>query len=131
MCAVPPDGRSSRQAACVFAWCTTAHGETVHPDDEVHRSAGTGFPARVRDVHGSGAGLSTDVEVGVLRRDDDVQAWVVLEFGGGPAIAIDPEAARTLGRILRDDPDLVATLDVRVESPPGAVGRRDSPARDD
>lgn len=107
----PSPGATPHDAApCSFAWCTTNHGRTVHPDDEIHRSAGTGFIARVRGGDVGGAGVLTDVEVGLVRRSDDDDAWVALEFGGGHAIAIDPGAARTLGRLLRDDPVLAVVL---------------------
>ena len=100
---------------CAFAWCTTEHGHTVHPDDETHRSAGTGFAARIRDGHVGGVGVPTDVEVGVIRRADDDESWVVLEFGGGYAVELDVAAARALGRLLLDVPGTATALD-RVEA---------------
>ncbi|MDF2990788.1 MAG: RecA-superfamily ATPase [Microbacterium sp.] len=105
-----PGELPSQAAPCPFPWCTTDHGKTVHPDDETHRSAGVGFAARVRDGLVGGPGILTDVEVGILRRDDDEESWVSLEFGGGHGVAIDLGAARTLGRLLRDDPDLAAAF---------------------
>jgi len=115
-----PAEPSSPTAACSYSWCTTDHGRTVHPDDEIHRSAGTGFVARVRDGSGSGPGVVTDVEVGIVRRGDDQESWVSMEFAGRGAVAIDLRAARVLGRLLRDDPDLAMALgDAGVT--PGAV----------
>ena len=70
-----------------------------------------GFAARVREGGGRGPGVSTEVEVGVVRRDDDDESWVALEFGAGSSVAIDLAAARTLGRLLREDPDLMAAFD--------------------
>ncbi|MDF2664208.1 MAG: RecA-superfamily ATPase [Microbacterium sp.] len=105
-----PAEQRPQNTACAFAWCTTDHGETVHPDDEIHRSAGTGFPARVRDGHLGSADVLRDIEVGVIRRPDDAESWVALEFGAGYAVAIDVVAARTLGRLLRDASAVAAAL---------------------
>ena len=114
---IPAEHRA-QATRCAFVWCTTDHGETVHPADETHRSAGTGFAARVRDGLHGGAGTLTEIEVGVLRRHDDAESWVALEFGAGYAIAIDVGAARRLGRLLRDSPDIAAAVDDEDRSVP-------------
>ncbi|MCC4248533.1 MULTISPECIES: hypothetical protein [Microbacterium] len=94
---------------CAFAWCTTLHGETTHPDDEDHRSAGAGFSARLRGVDESGRGAAVDVEVGILRRRDDTENWLVIEVGGG-GLALSAEGARELRRALADDPQIREAL---------------------
>ncbi|MDQ1123246.1 hypothetical protein QE412_001819 [Microbacterium trichothecenolyticum] len=91
---------------CTFEWCTTAHGATVDPADEDHRSEGFGWVGRVRDGRSSGPGFETDIEVGVLRRFDDSAVWIVIETGAGISLALSPRAARTLGHRLLDDPDV-------------------------
>jgi hypothetical protein len=93
------------QARCGFPWCTTLHGETAHPDDEAHRSAGAGFTARVRSVDETGAGVETDVEVGILRRLDDDQNWLVLEVAGG-GLAFARDGVLELRRILVENPQI-------------------------
>ena len=104
-----PAEHSPGSERCAFEWCTTEHGRTVHPDDEAHRSAGTGFPARVREGF-VGGGIVTDIEVGLVRGPDDRETWVALEFGSGCTVAIDAAAARVLGRLLREDRDIAAAL---------------------
>ncbi len=99
----------SEVARCGFAWCTTLHGSTVHPDDETHRSAGIAFPARVRGVHEQGRGTEADVEVGVLRRTDDADDWLVIEVGGG-GLALSLSGAAELRRILTEDPGIGGAL---------------------
>jgi len=94
---------------CEYAWCTTEHGATVHPDDEVHRSGGVGFPARVRGGAERGPGIATDVEIGVLRRPSDTENWLVIEVAGG-GLAMTAEGARALRRALVDDPQIQAAL---------------------
>lgn len=93
-------------ARCAFAWCSTAHGATVDPSDEDHRSAGFGWVGRVRDARASGPGVETDIELGVVRRTDDTAPWIVIETGAGLSLALSPRAARTLGHRLLDDPDV-------------------------
>ncbi|WP_153001448.1 hypothetical protein [Microbacterium testaceum] len=105
-----PAEHSPKPERCAFVWCTTEHGRTVHPDDETHRSAGAGFPARVREGVIAGGGMATDVEVGLVRGPDDRETWVALEFGAGRMVAIDAEAARVLGRLLCEDPDIAAAF---------------------
>lgn len=105
-----------RRARCEFEWCTTDHGATAHPDDEDHRSEGWGWLGRVRDGRGSGPGVMTVLEVGVLRRTDDAASWIVIETGIGTSLALSPEAAQTLARRLLDDGDVRA-----VSAPPGSA----------
>lgn len=81
---------------CVFAWCVTEHGATVHPDDEDHRSAGIGVSARVRDSVVRGVGVATEVEIGLLRRAADVETWVIVETGVGVSVSVPVHAARAL-----------------------------------
>ncbi|KZE42529.1 hypothetical protein AVW09_09185 [Microbacterium sp. T32] len=96
-------------ARCGFAWCTTLHGSTVHPDDEAHRSAGIAFAARVRGVDEKGRGRDVDVEVGVLRRPDDADDWIVIEVAGG-GLALSLSGAAELRRILTEDPGIGRAL---------------------
>lgn len=90
---------------CAFSWCTTLHGETTHPDDEAHRSAGTGFSTRVRCAQETGAGAEAEVEVGILRRPDDDENWLVVEVGGR-GLMFSRDGVRELRRILAQDPQI-------------------------
>lgn len=96
-------------ACCAYAWCTTRHGLTIHPDDEAHRSSGSGFAARVRGSDEAGAGRETQIEVGVLRRPGDVENWLAIEVGSaGLTLSID--GARELRRVLAEDPQIREAL---------------------
>ncbi|MEX0152177.1 DUF6907 domain-containing protein [Microbacterium sp. LMI1-1-1.1] len=106
-----PLSSSPAAAPCAHPWCVTAHGRTLHPDDETHRSAGVAFEARVRRADGRGPGRGTTVEVGVLRRPDDDGAWLVLDDGGDVSIALSAEGARELRRLLNEDDDVRSLLD--------------------
>lgn len=97
--------------SCAYSWCATAHGRTLHPDDEAHRSAGVAFETRVRRADDRGPGRRTTIEVGVLRRPDDEGAWLVLDDGYGVSVALTTEGARELRRLLDDDADVRALLD--------------------
>ncbi len=121
---IPAEHRA-QATRCAFVWCTTDHGETVHPADETHRSAGTGFAARVRDGLVGSSGVFTEIEVGVIRRPDDAESWVALEFGADYSIAIDAAGARTLGRLLLDAPDMAAAVDDGAAGVGGAASPRD------
>lgn len=94
------------ERACSFEWCETAHDDTAHPEDEAHRSVGVGFVARVRGVHDRGPGVWRDVEVGVLRRRNDTESWLVIEAEDGTGLAINVDGARELRRALADDPQI-------------------------
>ena len=94
---------------CGFVWCTTRHGETSHPDDEAHRSAGVGFSARVRGVGEEGTGVEREIEIGILRRPDDEDAWLVIEVGQG-GLALSRDGAHQLRRALVTDPLLRQAL---------------------
>lgn len=95
---------------CAFAWCSTAHGATAHPDDEAHRSVGAGFLARVRRPGSAERGDETDVEVGLLRRLADDDTWLVIETGEGAGVALSLEGARELRRLLSEDAQIRAAL---------------------
>lgn len=97
---------------CAFAWCTTPHGQTVHPADEDHRSAGIALPLRARDARAGGPCETTEWEVGLLRRSGDDETWMVIEAGRALSLALPVDAVRALGKVLRDDPDLRAWLAV-------------------
>ncbi len=105
------DVRPPRRARrCDFAWCTTRHGETAHPDDEAHRSDGVAFSARARAVEGRGSGVDAEVEVGLLRRVTDHDTWLVIEAASGTGLALTLEGARELRRVLDGDPQIRAAL---------------------
>lgn len=104
------DVRPRPDQRCDLAWCTTPHGETVHPDDEAHRSEGVGFLARVRGVREIGPGVDVDVEVGLLRRKDDLESWLVIEGADGTGLELSLEGARRLRRVLEGDPYIRAAL---------------------
>lgn len=86
---------------CTYAWCVTEHGATVHPDDEVHRSAGRSLTVRARRSDAEGTGQETELEIGALRRAGDAETWIVIETGIGASLALTREGARLLGRQLR------------------------------
>ncbi|MFJ4037409.1 hypothetical protein ACIPVB_04945 [Microbacterium sp. NPDC090007] len=85
---------------CVYGWCVTPHGDTVHPADEDHRSDGVGLTIRVRDARACGDGDLRAVEIGVLRRRDDTATWIVVEAGGRASFALALEDAGAIGRQL-------------------------------
>lgn len=95
---------------CVFLWCVTEHGSTVHPDDEVHRSAGFGVTARVRHDTAHGTGVLAGVEVGLVRREDDTETWVVVETGVGVSVSVPVHAARALIAGVQSDDLVVEAL---------------------
>lgn len=104
-----PHGRShAGDSACALAWCTTAHGATAHSDDEDHRSDGIMLPATARARRS--ATRATEVEVGLLRRRDDDQSWLVIEDGADVHLEITLDTARALLRAIRDDAQLRAAL---------------------
>lgn len=100
----PDDAATPR--ACPYDWCTTAHGRTIHPDDEDHRSAGTPVAATVRTLDGSVR--DTELEFGLLRRRDDTQTWLVLEDGADVRLELTLDSARSLLRAVRIDAALNA-----------------------
>lgn len=100
---------SDRAQRCPHPWCTTAHGDTVHPDDEAHRSDGVAVLVVVRGP-GSTA-HPVEAELGVLRYPDDHESWVVLETGAEPALAVTVESARRLRDALCSDPVLRRVLE--------------------
>lgn len=85
---------------CAYAWCVTPHGRTVHPADEDHRSAGVGLTIRTRDGWARGAVTASDLEIGVLRRQDDDATWIVIEAGGCSSFALPVDDADEIGRRL-------------------------------
>jgi hypothetical protein len=117
-----PDERE--RVRCAYAWCVTDHGRTVHPDDEDHRSAGSGFAARVRDGSSLGCGEITDLEIGVLRRRGDAETWISIESGAGVSLALPLVDARALAcRLGRELADAGAPLE------PGSTGASAATAR--
>lgn len=91
-------------------WCTTAHGSTIHPDDEDHRSAGITVPVDVR-APGSRSATHTDVEVGLLRRRGDDETWVVIEDGLDVRLELTVTSARRIVQAIRDHLALTSALD--------------------
>lgn len=100
-----PDDATTPQT-CSYGWCTTAHGHTIHPDDEDHRSEGTPVGAVVRTI--DGGTRETELEFGLLRRRDDAQTWFVLEDGVGVHLELTLDSARDLLRAVRADASLSA-----------------------
>ncbi|WP_295824853.1 hypothetical protein [uncultured Microbacterium sp.] len=101
--------RTGETRECAFSWCVTEHGSTVHPDDEDHRSVGFGMTARVRQVTAHGPGILAGVEVGLVRRTDDTETWVVVETGVGISVSVPLRAARALIAGVQSD-DLMAEV---------------------
>lgn len=89
---------------CPYGWCTTAHGRTIHPDDEDHRSEGTPIGAIVRAIDGSTR--DTELEFGLLRRRNDAQTWFVLEDGAGVHLELTLDSALSLLRAVHTDATL-------------------------
>ncbi len=113
-----PVPRAPRTASrCPYSWCTTAHGRTVHPDDEVHRSSGISFETRVRRPSDSGRGRATTLEVGLVRRDGDDAPWLVIDDGATLSAEIPLDGARALRRLFLDDATLRSALDVGDDEP--------------
>ena len=83
------------------------------PDDEDHRSRGTGLTARVRRGAARGSGVLTDVEVGLLRRGDDSETWVVVETSDGTSICLPVHAVRALIARVGEDRPVAAVLSPR------------------
>lgn len=102
---------SSGAGSCPYAWCTTDHGATVHPDDEVHRSAGAAVEIRVRRADDHAPGAPATVEVGLLRRPDDTETWLVIDDGAAVSLAMTLEGARRLREACDRDPLLRAALE--------------------
>lgn len=98
--------------ACTRPWCATRHGETAHPDDEDHRSAGIAVAVEARPCGDTGRGQRTVVEVGMLQRRTDPSAWVVIEDGDGVHVEVTLDSARRLVRAIAADPALRAALSV-------------------
>lgn len=88
---------------CVHVWCVSEHGATVHPDDEDHRSAGVSVTVRARRGDARGPGEETELELGALRRADDLETWIVIETGIGVSLALTREGAQLLERRLRSE----------------------------
>lgn len=96
---------------CEYGWCVTAHTATSHPADEDHRSPGIAVPARVRGVGSQSAGNDVELEVGILRRVDDEQSWLVIDAGEGIGIEIALDDVRRIVKALLDDGTLRAATD--------------------
>ncbi|MDQ1083000.1 MULTISPECIES: hypothetical protein [Microbacterium] len=94
--------RRDEQRGCIHGWCVTAHGHTVHPDDEDHRSAGIAATVRARPGEARGPGDETELEIGALRRVDDTETWIVIETGIGVSLALTRDGARVLQRRLHE-----------------------------
>lgn len=84
---------------CEYGWCATAHAATNHSADEDHRSPGVAIRARVRSVDSADAGDDVDLEVGILRRADEDQSWLVIDAGRGVGVEI---ALDDVPRVVRD-----------------------------
>ena len=108
-----PVPRTPRAAIrCPHSWCTTAHGRTVHPDDEVHRSSGTSIETRVRRPADRGPGRAVTLEVGLVRHDGDDAPWLAIDDGATISAEIPLDGARALRRLFLDDVALRSVLDI-------------------
>jgi hypothetical protein len=101
---VHPDGR------CRYAWCTTEHGHTSHPDDEDHRSDGLATALVGRRTGQPSTAHTMEVEVGLYRRRDDDQTWLALDDGGRVRMDVSLASARALMRAVLADPVLAEEL---------------------
>ncbi|WP_136585901.1 hypothetical protein [Microbacterium hydrothermale] len=91
---------------CMYDWCSTEHGRTVHALDEDHRSVGCAVTVRVRNAAEDGEGRFEEWEVGLLRRSSDEETWFVVERPGDASIALSRDAARALRRAIDSDRNL-------------------------
>ena len=57
---------------------------------------------RARSGTARGPGHDTELEIGLLRRVDDTETWIVIETGIGVSLAVDRDGARLLQRQLHD-----------------------------
>jgi hypothetical protein len=97
-------------APCVFPWCTTPHGATLHAADEDHRSDGRTVTL-VRRPRGPGSAPNrSDVEVGLLRRRTDSQTWLVVEDGRDIHVEVTLDSAIDLLGALEADPAVADEL---------------------
>jgi hypothetical protein len=96
--------------SCGFAWCTTDHGHTTHPDDEDHRDDGIPVDLEVRDNADAASATVRSAEVGLLRRRSDDQTWLVVDDGSGLDHAISLDSARRLVRAIARNPALAREL---------------------
>ncbi len=95
----------SPRRSCGYEWCVTEHGNTVHVDDEDHRSEGVGIAVRMR-AGGAGRGRLDDWEIGLLRRTADDETWIVVERQGEAPVALPRDAVRALIGAVVADPHL-------------------------
>jgi hypothetical protein len=86
------------------AWCVVDHREDDHPDDRVHRTDAPSVPVIARsrrfDPDLTFEVDAADFEVGVSRRDGDVETWIYVGGGSGQQIEITRESAARLVRAL-------------------------------
>lgn len=106
------DAPQIHDAPCSLAWCTTAHGATLHPQDEDHRSDGREVILTLHDRQSAGGVRRIAAEVGLLRRAASSQTWLVLEDGRSLDVEIAIESARDLLRALAADPPVARALGV-------------------
>lgn len=106
------------------AWCTTAHGATLHPDDEHHRSEGVALQLVTRSHGGSRGGSGdddrsrggsggddeVDAEIGLVRDDAEGRTWVVIEGTDGFRVEVTLGSARRLVDAILSDPALADAL---------------------
>jgi hypothetical protein len=96
-------GPERPQAPCVFPWCTTPHGETLHAADEDHRSDGRSVTLTRRRRGAGTTSTRFEVEIGLLRRRTDSQTWLVVEDGRDIHVELTVESALDLLRTLAAD----------------------------
>ncbi|WP_375385416.1 hypothetical protein [uncultured Microbacterium sp.] len=95
---------------CGFAWCTTEHGRTVHPDDEDHFSDGIPVELELRRMGDPATTFTTTVEVGFTRRVHDTQTWLSIDDGRRVRVDVGLYSARAVLRAVLADPLLAAEL---------------------
>lgn len=100
--APPEPGASAR---CRYAWCTTEHGRTSHPDDEAHRSVGIATPLLIRRTAEPATERWTRVEIGLYRRVSDEQTWLTVDDGGEIGYDVSLLSLRAALLALADDPE--------------------------
>lgn len=98
------DERPTWQVDDCPPWCAGRHLENDHPDDRVHRSAGTTVPVIARrqylgDEWVEYSVQDVDFEVGASRVDGESATWIYVGSGPAQSIEVTPDGA---SRLLRE-----------------------------
>lgn len=94
------------QAQPCPSWCEGGHADTDHPDDRVHRSAGTVVAVRSRRLVGVDPlrrlESAHEYEIGLSKDDADGQTWLYIGAGVEEYIEVALADGVRLVEVLRD-----------------------------